>query len=170
MSLTLFIIDSTAFHHPFLIFPLPSLPSSRKKLILMTIAMITTLGYAIANVDIEICHKYANSLIEPSSWLIIEGALELAIVAWIIVYTQVDNAFVGGWVWFLSLAYVALMIIGVDMFWLSCLDGFDVVGSFMVGLALLAGMICAFKNIVLIYRIENPPSSESEIDSYTSHV
>jgi hypothetical protein len=135
----------------------------------MTIAMITILAYAICNVDNDICHEFSNSLVKPSSWLIIQGVLEIAILAWIIVYTQVDNVFIGGLLWFLSLVYVALMIVGVDMFWLSCLDGFDIVGSFMVGLALLAGMICACKNIGLIYQIENPPN-ESDIDSYTSHV
>jgi len=132
--------------------------------------MIAVLAYALYNVDNEICHEYSNSFIEPALWLIIEGALEIAIVAWIIVYTQVDNVFVGGLLWFLSLVYVTWMIVGVNMFWLSCLDGLDIVGSFMVGLSLLAGMICAYKNVILIYQIENPPNG-SDIDSYyTSHV
>ena len=135
----------------------------------MIIAMIPILAYAFENVNNEICHQSNNSLIEPAFWLIIEGALEIAIVAWIFVYTQVDNAFVGGMLWFLSLVYVVWMIVGVDMFWLSCLDGFDIVGSFMVGLSLLLGMICAYRNVILIYNIENPPS-ESDIDYYTSHV
>jgi hypothetical protein len=122
---------------------------------------IAQILFVVVNMDQNVCYKQDSDFLSPELWLILLAFTEITLLT---VNFACDcccsNTIITGTAWGLSITYVILIFIGVNISWYQCFLGDHIIGPTFVASSLVAGLIISIVNVNLIdllyhYRVKS---------------
>ena len=125
------------------------------EIIIILMACVTQLMFAVFNMDEKLCHTQ-DSQFTLQLWLILFASTEITLLATnFACECCCSNSFIVSSSWVLAFVYVIFIFIGTSMAWYQCLVGDHISGPFFIGFSLLAGILISYRNVIVIDMLYN---------------
>ena len=121
---------------------------------------IIELLYGSFNLHNNVCKPSENDLMEPQMWLIVKSLVEMVFLLLVVIYKWSSSMIIIIFAWMFAIIYMCLMFIGVGIAWDTCLNNFNIEGSFFVAFGIIASGVISYNNILVI----------DDVDGYTQPI